>query len=423
MTRTTASRPHSSAGVILIIPSTSYRTAAFMEAAIKLDLKVMVITERTQVFEEVYPDSIITLDFKNWTDHLPQIRAWTGDLELKTVVGVDEESVLIAAEISSSLGIRHNSVDSVRKTRDKYLMRSCLEEAGLQSPWFHRFPIHGKASEMVEALSFPCVLKPTFLSASRGVVRVDGKEEFFTGLNMLRSLLGRPEMEELGGEQVHWFLAESYIPGREYSLEGIVMNGQLKPLALFDKPDPLEGPTFPETLYITPSRLDQKRQVELYEIAEKALKALGISQGPVHIEARLGNNGFHILECAARSIGGLCSRVLEFTGGMSLEELILRSSLGRDVESAHRLPDARGVMMMPVQCSGILRKIKGRDESLGVEGITGIEMTASPGDMLETLPWDGKYPGFLFAEGKDQVAVEGILRQAWSRMELVIEGV
>jgi len=298
--------------VIIIIPSASYRTNPFMDAATKLDLKVLVITDKSQVFSEYYPDNVITMNFEHWQESIENIREWSERYDLKSVIGVDEESIILAAKLSESLCIEHNSLESVKLTKDKYLMRSELKKSGLKSPWFKRFSVHETPKDIFAELSFPCVLKPTFLSASQGVIRVNSFEEFGKGCEMLSELLAEEKVKKRGGDQANWILVEEYIPGKEVSIEGIVNDGKLKDLAIFDKPEPLEGPIFPETIFITPTILDEHLQFSLLETAQRALQALGISKGPVHIELRINDYGNYILECAARSIGGLCSKVLEF---------------------------------------------------------------------------------------------------------------
>ena len=411
----------SNPGIILIIPCSSYRTNAFIEAVKRLELEVLILTNDTQVFEGISKNSIISLNFNHWTERITEIRLWSSKNNLTSVIGVDEESVMIAAEISKELGIVHNSIESVKKTRNKFLLRTCLKNNNLPSPWFNRFAIKEDPKKLIKKINYPCVLKPTFLSASQGVIRVDNKSDFIEGFKMLKELLARHEISRRNKEQSNWILIEEYIPGKEISIEGLVLNGKLKPLTLFDKPEPLEGPTFPETFFITPSKLENKTQVILFELAQQVIEALGIKHGPVHIEARINVEGIFILECAVRSIGGLCSKILQFSGGISLEELIIRSSLGRNVEKVQKNSKAKGIMIMPVIHGGVLKEIKGREKALSVKGITGLETTVTKGERLEPLPKEAKYPGFIFAEGRNQDAVENSLRKAWSVIEILFE--
>jgi len=392
-----------------------------MNAVTKLDLKVHIITDKYQVFNEYYPENILTINFENWEKSLENIVEWSSRYDLKAVIGVDEESIILAAKLSEYLCIDHNPLESVKLTKNKYLMRSELKKYGLKVPIFKRFSVHAKQKEIFSELSFPCVIKPTFLSASQGVLRINSFEEFKKGFKMLTDLLSKQEVKKKGGDQANWILVEEYIPGREVSIEGLVSNGQLIDLAIFDKPEPLEGPTFPETIFIAPSILDENLKFSMLKTAQSSLQALGIRKGPVHIELRINNRGNYILECAARSIGGLCSRVLEFTGNMSLEELILRSALGRNVNKAKLIDKAKGVMMMPTEKRGVLKEIRGVDAAKNLKGITDLQTIIKPGEMLEPLPNGGRYLGFLFAEGKDQNTVKKVLKKAWSKITVVSE--
>jgi len=306
-------------------------------------------------------------------------------------------------------------------TKDKYLMRIELKKAGVNSPWFKRFSIHDSPNKIINEISFPCVIKPTFLSASRGVIRVNTIKELANGIKTINELFSLEEIRERGGEKSDWILVEEYIPGKEVAIEGIVSEGKLKVLALFDKPEPLEGPTFEETIIVTPSALSEKNQLSLFETAQNAVKALGIVKGPVHVEVRINSSGNYILECASRSIGGLCSKVLEFQGGMSLEELILRSYLGRNVEKSKLAGSARGVMMMPTEKMGILKEMRGVEDALNVKGVTDLQITVKPGEKLEPLPKGNRYLGFIFAEDKDQELVIKALKKAWSKIVVVLE--
>jgi biotin carboxylase len=394
-----------------------------MDAVSKLELKVLVLTDKSQVFSRNYPDKVITMNFENWRVQIENIREWSVKHDLQAVVGVDEESIVLAARLSEILGLEHNSLESVKLTKDKFLMRKALKDAGLKVPWFKRFSVHQAPQEYLKEISFPCILKPTFLSASQGVVRANNPDEYCRGVEMLSKLLAQAEVIKRGGEQANWLLVEEFLPGKEVSLEGIVNNGKLKELAIFDKPETLDGPTFPETILITPTLLDKPLQESLLETAQTTVEALGIIKGPVHLEFRINKKGNFILECAARSIGGLCTKVLEFKGGMSLEELILRSVLGRNIGKTNLSGTVKGVMMMPIKNKGILREFRGIEAALAVKGITDLQITIKNGGNLEPLPEGGRYLGFIFAEGKDQKTVLKNLKNAWAKIEVVSDNI
>ena len=407
--------------VILIIPSASYRTGPFMNAIKKLDLKVLVISDKSQVFSGKYPDNLIIINFNHWKDKSVEISKWAKNNGLKAVIGVDEESIVLAANLSNFLNVDHNSIESVLLTKNKYLMRTELIKTGLCSPWFKIFSIYESSNKIINEISFPCVIKPTFLSGSRGVMRVNTKKELSEGIKTLNELLSLDELRKRGGKQSDYIMIEEYIPGKEVAIEGIVSEGKLTMLAIFDKPELLEGPTFEETIIVTPSVLTKKIQYSLLETLQVVVKALGIVKGPVHAEARINRNGNYILECASRSIGGLCSKVLEFQGGISLEELILRSYLGRNIEKSKLIGNARGVMMMPTEKKGILKEIGGVKDALVVKGVTDLQITVKPGEKLQPLPKGDRYLGFIFAGGNNQEFVINALKNAWSKIEIVLE--
>ena len=407
--------------VILIIPSASYRTSAFITAVEKLDLNVLIISDKSQVFSGKYPDNLMIMNFHHWKDRLDEIKKWSASNGLKAVIGVDEESIVLAAKLGSYLKVKHNSVDSVLLTKDKYLMRIEFKKAGVRSPWFKRFSILDYPDNLINEISFPCVIKPTFLSASQGVIRVNTKKELINGIKTINELLLLEEIRKRGGKKSNWFLVEEYIPGKEFAIEGIVSEGKLKVLAVFDKPEPLEGPTFEEKILVTPTSLSEQKQFSIFETTQNAINALRIVEGPVHVELRINSNGTYILECASRSIGGLCSKVLVFKDGMSLEELILRSCLGRNVTKSQLSSSARGVMMMPTEKMGILKEIKGVEDALNVKGVTDLKMNVKSGEKLEPLPKGDRYLGFIFAEGKDQQLVIKALKNAWSKISVVVE--
>ena len=407
--------------VILIIPSASYRTGPFMNAIKKLDLKVLVISDKSQVFSGKYPDNLIIINFNHWKDKSVEISKWAKNNGLKAVIGVDEESIVLAANLSNFLNVDHNSIESVLLTKNKYLMRTELKKTGLCSPWFKIFSIYESSNKIINEISFPCVIKPTFLSGSRGVMRVNTKKELSEGIKTLNELLSLDELRKRAGKQSDYIMIEEYIPGKEVAIEGIVSEGKLTMLAIFDKPELLEGPTFEETIIVTPSVLTKKIQYSLLETLQIVVKALGIVKGPVHAEARINKNGNYILECASRSIGGLCSKVLEFQGGISLEELILRAYLGRNIEKSKLIGNARGVMMMPTEKKGILKEIGGVKDALVVNGVTDLQITVKPGEKLQPLPKGDRYLGFIFAEGNNQEFVINALKNAWSKIEIVLE--
>jgi biotin carboxylase len=298
-------------------------------------------------------------------------------------------------------------------------MRELLSGQGIPVPRHKVFPLDGDPREFAKQVDYPCVVKPLILSASCGVIRANDGEEFSSAFRRVGALLTNLGLVARD-EQARWILAEDFVPGIEVALEGLLTKGELQPLAMFDKPDPLNGPFFEETIYITPSRLSSELQQKVVSCAGRTAQALGLREGPVHGEFRLNENGVWVIELAARAIGGRCSRTLEFTSGMSLEELILRHALRMPLPPLTRQEQAAGVMMLPIPYGGMLREVRGQAEAKAVPGIVELTITAKPGDELIPLPEGTRYLGFLLARGATQEDVERSLRDAHRRLTVVI---
>ena len=406
--------------VLLLMPTTTYRAADFLSAGTELGVEVVVGSDRRQTLEDAVPGATLTLDFQDTGASVRQVTEFAEKHRLVCVVGVEDETTELAAEISRALGLPHNSVESVRAARDKHRSREILQAAGIKVPRFWKLPAGGDPLFLARNLEFPCVIKPLFLSASRGVIRCDDPEEFARAWGRLRRILMEPEVRRKGGEAADWILVEAYIPGAEVALEGLLIHGGLKSLALFDKPDALEGPFFEETLYVTPSRLPETAQREILKTTGLAAAALGLMEGPLHAELRVNEMGAWILEVAARSIGGLCSRALRFGAGISLEELILRHALGLEVVSVEREKKAAGVMMIPIPRPGRLERFGGAEAARSVPGVEAVVQSLATGQEVVPLPEGSRYLGFIFARGEDPQSVEAALRESHRRLEIVV---
>jgi biotin carboxylase len=290
------------------------------------------------------------------------------------------------------------------------------------SPGYSRYELTEDPAQIASEQTFPCVLKPLLLSGSRGVIRVDTPETFVEVFYRIgRILQHSPDLAPSDDPDAQRILVESYIPGVEVALEGLLVHGDLRVLAIFDKPDPLEGPYFEETIYVTPSRLPEGIQQAIIDTAEQATRAIGLSEGPVHAELRINNDGPWVIEVAGRSIGGLCSRTLQFGLGISLEELILRQALRLDIDTLEQCGQASGVMMLPIPEGGIFERVEGVEAACQVEGIENMVITAKKGEILKPLPEGGGYPGFLFARGTTPAFVEQALRNAYDCLRLRIK--
>ncbi len=406
--------------LLLLMTTTTYRASAFLEATSRLNVPVVVGTDERQVLEAANPGGNLRLDFLDPEEATRSIVEFARQFPVRTVVAADDDGVILAAMASQALGLSSNSVEAARASRDKLRMREVLAEAGLPSPPFHRVFLEENPEDAARQVTYPCVLKPLFLAGSRGVIRADSPAEFVAAFHRIAAILRRPEVAAQGGGLARQILVEGYIPGDEVALEGLLVNGRLKVLALFDKPDPLKGPFFEETIYVTPSRLPAAIQERIAARTTQAVKAIGLNEGPVHAELRLNEQGEWIIEIAPRSIGGLCSRTLRFGEGISLEEVILRHAMGLEVESLDREKRAAGVLMIPIPHAGILRGVQGKVEAEAVSGVEEIRLTIPVGQELIPLPEGTRYLGFIFARGETPDDVETSLREAHRRLTFII---
>ncbi len=406
--------------ILLLFPTRTYRAPDFMRAAERLGVDVVVASEEASSLAEKNPAGLLALDFHRPDEAARVVTAFAQRYPIDAVIGVDDDTAMVAAQIAAALGLPHNSVESTRAARYKDLMRRLLARAGVPGPQFWVFSLDDDPRVLAEQVAYPCVLKPTFLAASRGVIRADGKSEFLAAFRRIEAILHDPDVIARDARAARRILVESYIPGHEVALEGLLVGGELRLLALFDKPDPLEGPYFEETMYVTPSRHSPDSQSAIIECVARAAQALGLKEGPVHAELRINEEGPQVIEIAARSIGGLCSRTLRFGTGLSLEEIIIRHALGLDIASLHRERRAAGVMMIPIPRAGILREVRGIEDARAVPGIEDITITAHLGQRLIPLPEGSRYLGFIFSRADAPERVEAALRQAHSRLTFII---
>ncbi|MGH9023961.1 MAG: ATP-grasp domain-containing protein [Acidimicrobiia bacterium] len=410
--------------VLLLLPTTTYRAADFLAAAGELRAEVVVATDARQTLAEVMGERALEVDFSDLEGACGAIVELAERLTLDAIVGVDDRGVMVAALAAGQLGLRHNPPESVLATRDKALLRRLLADGGVPQPAFALAGPDDDVGGVATEIGFPCVVKPTRLSGSRGVIRADGPEEARAAGRRARSIAADVLPDELRVDRatpLDELLVEQYMPGAEVSLEGLLRSGELSVLAVFDKPDPLEGPYFEETIYVTPSRLPSAVLDRVAAVAAAAAAAIGLVEGPVHAEARVSGDQVTLLEVAARSIGGLCSRALRFRSGMSLEQVILRHALSLSLPPLAAQRRASGVMMLPIPRPGRLVEVRGRAEALAVEGVTGLELTIAPGRQVRPLPEGDRYLGFLFAQGEEPAAVEASLRRGHAHLEVVLD--
>lgn len=448
-TSTTARR------LLVLCTTTGYQTQAFVEAARRLGLKVVFGTDRCHVLEDPWRDGALPLRFEDAKNSAEQIVRFSCRTPIDAVVALGDRPTVTAAQACHSLGLPYHSPEAADACRDKYQSRERLRVGVLHVPAFTRYPLTADPRQLVAsgtpAVGFPCVLKPLSLSGSRGVIRADNAKQFITAFERIRNLLRSREVQVLREDATQFIQVEAYIEGTEVAVEAVVDRGQLKVLAIFDKPDPLEGPYFEETIYVTPSRLRPEVQAAVTDTLALAVRVLGLSHGPIHAEFRLDCRGERrspqaesrsafrpqkaavdvappdvwVLEIAARCIGGLCSRALRFCSptlgeGVSLEELLIHLALGTDIRDVLRETAASGVMMIPIPQGGVYLGVEGVEEALATAGVEDIVITAKPGQKLVPLPEGSSYLGFIFARGASPQSVEEALRAAHEKLRFSV---
>jgi biotin carboxylase len=405
--------------VLLLMATKTYRAGAFLEAASQLGIPVAVGTEDQQVLAHLNPSGHLTVDFHDLEGSTDKIVEFANEYPIRAIVSTDDDGVVLAAMASGVLGLSHSPLIAVRAARDKFQTRQALVAAGMRTPQYQRFSIEDDAAEIAQLLDYPSVVKPLALAASRGVMRADNADQFVVAFERLVSILN--EIDHGDGTPVgDQILVEGYIPGVEVAVEGILIDGDLLVLAIFDKPDPLEGPYFEETIYVTPSRHSAQVQAEIVDATKEAVAALGLTEGPIHAEMRVNAQGAWILEVAPRSIGGYCSRALRFGEGVGLEELILEHSLDRSLSATEPAVPASGVMMIPIPEGGVLCEVQGEDRANNVAGVDEIRLTIPVGQVVVPLPEGSQYLGFILARAEDPAMAEAALREAHEQLKFVI---
>jgi len=405
------------ARAVLILPTGTYRATDFIEAAAALDADVIVASEEHMVLADQLGDDFLLIDCNNPRESARRIVELGDRQPLDAIVPVDDEGVLIAALAAQSLGLSHNPPEAVAATRNKVMLRRALAGAEIPQPGFELAGPPDDVAELAESIGYPVVLKPLSMSAGRGVIRADDGGQARAAERRIRQILA-----VAGSNPGEPILIEQYVPGIELAVEGVLREGAFEVLAFFDKPDPLEGPFFEETILITPSRLHPEMLDEVERVTARAVRALGLREGPVHAEVRVDGDRVVFLEAAARSIGGLCGRSLHFgLLGTPLEVVLLRQALGYPLRRIRREDSASGVMMLPIPHGGILKAVGGVERALDVPGITEVDITIPPGRRVWPLPEADRYLGFMFGRGPDPDAVETSLRRGFACLDIDID--
>jgi formate-dependent phosphoribosylglycinamide formyltransferase (GAR transformylase) len=415
--------------ILLLCTTTGYQTQSMVDAAQKLGLEVIFATDRCHVLPDPWQDGALAVRFESPDEGTSRIVEYAREHPLAALVCVGDRPTSTAARAAQVLGLPGHPPEAADICRDKYLSRERLRQCGLRVPAFFRFSVSDDARGPVDRVPYPCVLKPLALSGSRGVIRANNSEEFFTAFERIRALLKSPDVSVLREETSNFIQVEEYVDGVEIAVEALMDRGRLRILAIFDKPDPLTGPYFEETIYVTPSRLPGHTQQQVALTLAAAVRALGLYHGPLHAELRISGGDASpevwVMEVAARPIGGLCSKALRFRiplvdDNVSLEEVLIRLALGADVSRIQPDRSASGVMMIPIPAEGFYRDVYHLELAMAQPAIFAINITAKTGQKLVPLPEGSSYLGFIFARASTPEQVEQALRAAHAKLEFVI---
>lgn len=403
--------------LLILTSKLGYQAQSFAKAAGRLGAGVLFGTDRCQQLDDPWRDGALALHFEQPEEAAGAIESVSRVRPINAILALGDRPIATAALAARALGIPYNSPVSVAACGTKLRQRQVLRAAGLPIPRFFSFALDEDLADVLPGAQFPCVIKPLSLSASQGVIRANNEREFAEAVTRIRALLQSPELQVKREPGLDQLLVENYIPGEEVAVEGLLDRGRLRILAIFDKPDPLEGPYFEETIYVTPSRLEAKAQEAIAECAQRVVRALDLTHGPLHAEFRINSSGPWVLEAQPRPIGGLCSRVLRFgPEKILLEELLVRHALGFEVSDLPREQGGAGVMMIPVPQSGIYEGVEGVQAASAVAGIESVEITARVHDFIAAWPEGSSYLGFLFARGEKPADVEESLRKAHAQL-------
>ena len=409
--------------ILILSTTTGYQLRSFGDAAAKAGIDLMFATDRCHQLDDPWRDAAVAVRFHEQELSLAAAVQAAIAKPIDGVIAVGDRPVVLAARIARELCINGNPVTAAAASVNKVLSRRRLATADLPVPWF--FDANARTQLSLDPrVRYPCVIKPLGLSGSRGVMRANSPAELDEASERLRALLSRVDVRAIRTGLDDVVLVEGFIEGREFAIEGVLTDGVLQSFAIFDKPDPLDGPFFEETIYVTPSDLDEAAQSRVIDQVQRAVDALGLTTGAVHAECRVSPAGVFVLEVAARPIGGLCSKVLRFTSDgsfdVSLEEVLLRHAAGEDVSRFQREVRASGVMMIPIPKKGLLKRVAGTEEAAAVEGVEDVRITAKQDQLLEQLPEAGSYLGFIFARGDSSTAVVSSLKRAHARLRFDI---
>ena len=411
--------------VLLLATTTGYQIRSFGEAADAVGVRLLLASDRCDQLDDPWWDGAVPVRFH---DTAASVEAVVRALETappEGIIAVGDRPTVLAARLASAFGLEGNPPEAAAASRNKLQARARFRAAGLPTPRFRAAHVDDDPAVLAREIAYPAVIKPAALWASRGVMRVDDAAGFRAAFDRLRALLRSVDIR-MERDAIHeQVVIEDFIAGAEYAVEGVLTRGAFRAFAIFDKPDPLEGPFFEETIYVTPSRLRVAAQQQMIDAVAAAARALGLHHGAIHAECRVNPQGVFVLEVAPRPIGGLCAKSLRFhhreRRDLSLEEVLLRHAVGEDVSDCEREPRAAGVMMVPITRRGLFRGVEGVDAARAVAGIDDVRITAKPDVLLVPLPEGRSYLGFIFAHGDDPAGVEESLRGAYGMLRFRVE--
>jgi biotin carboxylase len=407
--------------LLLIASKLGYQTDVFRKAAERAGIHLLLATDRCHQLEDPWGDRAMALRFED-PDAAGEDLASALPASIQGLLAVGDQATLLAARTAQRARLPFHSVDAVEVCRDKSRFRSALRSAALPCPEHVVLPL--ASAPATSPVGYPCVLKPLGLSASRGVIRADSDMQLADAFARIKALLELPEIRQQRSERDRFIQIEQFIEGAEFTLEGLVHRGQLHTFTLFEKPDPLDGPFFEETIYVQPPRIPMSVQAAIKSAVATMIEKIGLHHGPIHAEMRVPRSALNepddvpvwLLEIAARPIGGLCAQALKFENGESLEDLLVRHAVGDDVRNARLLPGASAVMMIPVPANGLFKEVEGVQEAEAVRHVEAVRITAVKGYRLRRLPEGNSYPGFVFARASTTAEVDCALREAHAKL-------
>lgn len=407
--------------LLILASKLGYQTRSFAEAAARLGAEVVFGTDRCDRLDDPWADGAVPLHFEDPAQAAQRLADTFRERHVDAILALGDRPTATAAHAARALGIFHNSPDAVENCRTKLRQREVLRDAGLPVPEFFAFSLSEEISRVLPRVKFPCVVKPLSLAASQGVIRANNASEFMVAAKRITALLESPELKASREPSLDRLLVERYLPGEEVAIEALLTNGELRVLAIFDKPGHPEGPYFEESIYVTPSRQPALAQASLVATLRASVRALGLTHGPVHAEFRLNEDGPWVLEISPRPIGGLCSRALRFgPEKIFLEELLVRHALGLNGSDLPREKESSGVMMIPVPRSGILEGVEGKAAAAATPGVTELHITARLHDYIAAWPEGSSYLGFIFARGNEPEEVVAALQHAHAKLHFTL---